>query len=241
MKSHKKCILLSLLSLLLATTSVIAQEEDGPVPLPPLLGGEQESDATKLQKEMLELFIQVEKNLIKIDEQLADAGAGDVNLEEVQDAGLEDLLRSVQDKGNETKSQIDRILEIAGQLDQKGGGGSGGGKSDKPSPGNDSQGPQQEENTPEAKKPGEEKPKDQADGDPKGGQEQKEDQPETQQGGAPKDGAQNRATHSDDADRWGFLPDRQRKTFRNQGRDDLPVQYRQWIDTYYRRLNKDSN
>jgi hypothetical protein len=29
-----------------------------------------------------------------------------------------------------------------------------------------------------------------------------------------------------------------RETFRNQGRNDLPVQYRDWIDSYYRRLNR---
>ena len=26
--------------------------------------------------------------------------------------------------------------------------------------------------------------------------------------------------------------------FRNKGSDDLPVQYRDWIDAYYRRLNR---
>ncbi|MCG8433189.1 MAG: hypothetical protein MJA83_04070 [Gammaproteobacteria bacterium] len=43
---------------------------------------------------------------------------------------------------------------------------------------------------------------------------------------------------SNDADGWGELPIRFRETFRNQGRDDLPVQYRDWIDSYYRRLNE---
>ena len=41
-----------------------------------------------------------------------------------------------------------------------------------------------------------------------------------------------------DAERWGFLPERFQETFRNQGADDLPVQYRDWIDSYYRRLNE---
>ena len=42
------------------------------------------------------------------------------------------------------------------------------------------------------------------------------------------------------AGRWGELPARVRATFRNQGKDDLPVRYREWIDAYYRRLNRQS-
>ena len=42
---------------------------------------------------------------------------------------------------------------------------------------------------------------------------------------------------ADDAERWGELPQRLREVFRNQGGDELPVQYRDWIDAYYRRLN----
>ena len=41
-----------------------------------------------------------------------------------------------------------------------------------------------------------------------------------------------------DEDRWGDLPPRVEEIFRNQGRDDMPVQYRDWIDAYYRRLNR---
>ena len=46
------------------------------------------------------------------------------------------------------------------------------------------------------------------------------------------------ADPTDDGDRWGDLPPRVEEIFRNQGRDDMPVQYRDWIDAYYRRLNK---
>lgn len=41
-----------------------------------------------------------------------------------------------------------------------------------------------------------------------------------------------------DKDRWGELPTRVRETFRNQGQNELPVQYREWIDAYYRRLSR---
>src|SRR5262245_15539770 len=41
-----------------------------------------------------------------------------------------------------------------------------------------------------------------------------------------------------DSDRWGDLPVRVRQVFQNQITDDLPIQYRDWIDSYYRRLNR---
>jgi hypothetical protein len=41
-----------------------------------------------------------------------------------------------------------------------------------------------------------------------------------------------------DAERWGTLPERVRHVFQNQITDDLPLQYRDWIDSYYRRLNR---
>jgi hypothetical protein len=40
------------------------------------------------------------------------------------------------------------------------------------------------------------------------------------------------------ADRWGDLPTQARDVFRAQGGADLPVRYREWIDAYYKRLNK---
>ncbi len=69
-----------------------------------------------LQEEMLELFHEVERNLMRIDDKLAGAGAGEVPLEEVPDSGLDDLLKSAGEKGQQVVSDIDRILEIAEQL-----------------------------------------------------------------------------------------------------------------------------
>lgn len=39
-------------------------------------------------------------------------------------------------------------------------------------------------------------------------------------------------------DRWGDLPEHAREVFRMQGGSDLPPRYRDWIDAYYKRLNK---
>ena len=46
------------------------------------------------------------------------------------------------------------------------------------------------------------------------------------------------AAHGDVVDSWGSLPDQVRDVFRTQGGGDMPVQYREWIDAYYKRLNK---
>jgi hypothetical protein len=41
-----------------------------------------------------------------------------------------------------------------------------------------------------------------------------------------------------DADKWGDLPVHVRDVFRTQGGGDMPAQYRDWIDAYYRRMAK---
>lgn len=48
---------------------------------------------------------------------------------------------------------------------------------------------------------------------------------------------QPRARFADPFERWGLLPMHAREIFRNQGGPDLPPEYRDWIDQYYRRLN----
>ena len=42
------------------------------------------------------------------------------------------------------------------------------------------------------------------------------------------------------AGRWGELPVQVREVFRVVGSDDLPAQYRDWIDGYYRRLRREN-
>ena len=37
-------------------------------------------------------------------------------------------------------------------------------------------------------------------------------------------------------DRWGDLPIQAREVFRTEGGGDLPPQYRDWIDAYYKKL-----
>jgi hypothetical protein len=102
-------------------------------------------------------------------------------------------------------------------------------------------GPTQGEKTPEAPKPDGERP-DGPPGEPQGEQpddkgpnpptgQNRPSQPRLDEAGPP-------VATGDDADRWGTLPERVQQVFKNQITDDLPLQYRDWIDSYYRRLNK---
>jgi len=43
------------------------------------------------------------------------------------------------------------------------------------------------------------------------------------------------------AGRWGELPVHVREIFSSEGGGDMPPQYRDWIESYYRKLNKRRN
>ncbi len=92
---------------------------------------------------------------------------------------------------------------------------------------------------PNGKQPGQkpgEKPGE--NGDPKDPRASRSD-PKNRAGGPPPQGGRDSASSpSDTRDRWGDLPVHARDVFRNEGGRDMPVQYRDWIDEYYRRLNK---
>ena len=108
-------------------------------------------------------------------------------------------------------------------------------------------GPTEREQTPEGPKKGEQ-PK--PDPDPKGQDQQQPGEKKPDDKGKNPPGGENRSAPprvddsgppvapGDDAERWGFLPERVQQVFRNQITDDPPVQYRDWIDAYYRRLNR---
>ncbi len=220
----------------LALGSLPALAQDGPT--------EQHArDQQALQQEIVDLVHAVERRLVAIDRRLGDAGAGVAPLEQAQESGLDDLLRRAAQDSQQTVQDIDRILDLAAQLDANQQSGSGGQQSPKPEDGESpldaerDRGPQQREETPsDPSSPGEqphgEQPKDQAqpDQNPPGG-ENRPDRARAEAGGAP-------GSSADDANRWGELPVRYREVFRNQGGAELPVQYRDWIDAYHRRLSK---
>ena len=227
----------ALLAAAVLTPSTFAQEPEIPEQFEPQPGGD-------MVEELKRLFQEVERNLELIDIQLADAGAGEIPLDEVGDSGLEKLLRDSQDKSEQVIEGIDRILEIAQQMGSSMGSGMGQPQEqqgDSPLDQERDRGPQQRENTPEA--PGDEPQDEQGGEQPKPeGEDPKSPQDNPLQGdnqtGDPREDEQGApVTPGDDVDKWGFLPDRVREKFRNQGADELPVRYRDWIDSYYRRLN----
>jgi hypothetical protein len=40
-------------------------------------------------------------------------------------------------------------------------------------------------------------------------------------------------------ERWGTLPEHARAIFSSEGDDEVPPRYRDWIDAYHRRLNRE--
>ena len=227
--------------LALVSTTPLAQEETERV-LPPLPESVLPEGAGDPMEEMRKLFLQVETNLKRIDVMLNDAGAGDIPLGEVADSGLDDLLRRTQSNSKDVVRDIDRILELAQQMNGKSGSispnpqpGDGQSPLDQPRDGS----PQGRERTPEqpGQKDGQNQPQPQ-DGDRPDGN-QGNDDPGQNRPGTPQDRPGGDAVPVDpDAEEWGMLPSRTRQIFRNEGSDDVPVQYRNWIDSYYRRLNK---
>ncbi|MDP6538187.1 MAG: hypothetical protein QF903_06215 [Planctomycetota bacterium] len=56
-------------------------------------------------------------------------------------------------------------------------------------------------------------------------------------GADPRSSATDEASAIGAADRWGDLPVHVRDLFRYEGGHGMPPEYRDWIDSYYRRLN----
>jgi hypothetical protein len=229
----------------------------------PEIGASSSTDAAR--KEMQELFKKVELRLREIDRLLTDASAGDREaLKANADSGMDKLLEGSQQRGREVLQGIDRILELARQLgDQKPG--EGGGGSGEPQPGDgksqlDRRGeqstereqtpakPEQEQSSPSpepGEKPGGEKPQGEKPGEkPESGTTPKDnkgskDDPKNTPGPKPASGAtEGPNRNAEGQERWGELPVHVRDVFRIEGGGDMPVQYRDWIDSYYRRLNK---
>src|SRR5690349_4558262 len=259
----------ALLFALLATPLARAQEptkpeqappkepdkEQEPLHLPPLPGGEPD-DA--LRNELMELFKKVETRLHAIDSQMNEAAAGRVPVKPIAGSGIEELLRAGQQAktpqsvaellesaakdSQQTQTDIQRMLQIAEQMDKKQGSGSGGGQPKDSKGGSplDKPGgsPSGRESTPKmpGSKPEGEKPQD---GDvPKDNKrpDDPNDRGENRTGKNPPSSKTGPTSPADGADRWGDLPVRAREIFRVEGASDLPPQYRDWIDGYYRRL-----
>jgi hypothetical protein len=252
---------LALLASLVTRSSALAQQpEPEPVPVPA-----QEPQPGAAQDEMRELFLKVERNLLRMDQYLLDASAGDTSkLDTVEGAGIDDLLDQssvaaagvgasgvakvlgvTRKRGDRVLEDIDRILELAkknGQSCSSGGGSPKPGDSQSPSPTEGQQNNQtqrmQGNKAPgkgEPEEPGQEPDQGQ---DPKGNRDSKDPPSSNQVQHMPNHPTNAPPPVTQDADRWGELPIYARDLFRAEGGHDLPPQYRDWIDAYYRRLNR---
>ena len=220
---------------------------------------------SEAEQEMMRLFRSVEKRLKAIDALLSDASTGvgsTSTLESIGESGIDEILKASRDQSAEVIESIDRILEISQSQQSSSGSGSGSEPSAQPSPGEQPGGSpldrgQQStprENTPEAggeepsekpgEKPGGEQPSgnkpDKPGTEPKDGSETPDPNPKnTPAGAAPASPAGTPSTAAG-LERWGELPQHAQSVFRSEGGTELPAQYRDWIDAYHRRLNKES-
>ncbi len=201
-------------------------------------------------EELLALFNEVDTKLQLIDTMLFDIGAGERPLEAPQDSGLGELLGLTRQASDDVVDGIDRILKLADEMGQD----SQSQQSGQSQQSQQQQGQQQsqdqsqqpegqEGNKPE---PGSEEPHDQGGDEPEDGEGQKpEDAPgqdeaegQNQPQGAGQDHQVGPGSEANETERWGELPERVRETFRNQGGEQAPLFYREWIESYYRRLNE---
>jgi hypothetical protein len=222
----------------------------GPPIAPPLGAG-----PSPAEQRLRELFVEVELALREIDDLLFDAAAGEAELDP-RDAGIGRLLEQTEAKSREAVAGIDEILRVAREMEQQqqqqqsqqqqqGGQGQGSGQnSGGPSPldgrspgprqqdlpGQGQQDPSTDQNQPQPRP-------DRSDGEPEDGP-PTADEGQNEAGGDPRNPSGGSPSDPTGAGRWGDLPPRVQQVFNNQISDDIPVQYRDWIDRYHRRLSR---
>ncbi len=76
--------------------------------------------------------------------------------------------------------------------------------------------------------------------DPQGGGENPEPTPARPAEKSPDQETQDPLQVLDDRDQWGNLPIHLRELFRAEGGRAMPARYRDWIDSYYKKLNRRS-
>ena len=215
-----------------------------------LMPGPMQQDART--QELLDLFREVDRKLEEIDTMLFDIGAGERPLEAPEDSGLGELLGLTRESGDEVIAGIDRILELASEMgdeSQSQSGGQGQQSQSQGKPQNQGQPEGQESQGEQQPEPGGQDPQEQEgqeqEGQDEGEGEQPQDSPNQDEGegqnqpqGAAGENPVGPGSEADDTERWGELPERVRETFRNQGGEEAPLFYREWIESYYRRLNE---
>lgn len=247
---------------MLFASAASAQEPEEPPVVPGIEDLVPRGGQSSPQQEMIRLFHRVEARMKEMGSYLLDAGAGDTSkLERMAESGIEELLRSAQPnakpsggigdlltasraQGEGILEDIDRILKLAaengGQCSSCASGEGSSPKDGQPTPEQGGQ-PQNKgkEETPEgpAEKPGGQEPQD---GEEPRGNQHDPDASDKRPGEQPEYETQDPLHVIDGAEQWGNLPVHLRELFRAEGGQQLPARYRDWIDSYYRRLNRRS-
>ncbi len=215
------------------------------------------------QDEMAELFIKVDKRLQRVSELLFEASTGDASrADEIGSSGIDELIRAAESasgagsagiaqlleatklQSQQAGTEIERILEIAAENQSN-------------SSGQPSQSPKSEgENPQQGQTPSGSRKEEKGEGPPQGepGSETQEGEPqkngETPNGGQEQEGSEDgpgkvppgsetgAARDGSGNEEWGDLPVHLRKVFQNGVSDDVPPRYRDWVDAYYKRLNR---
>lgn len=215
-------------------------------------------------EDLEQLFLKVEKRLQRVTDLLYEASSGDVSgADDIGSAGIDELIREAEQgaagassgmarilgatrsQSEATLDDIQRILEMAEQ--QSSSSSSSSSSSQSPS----SQGMPQQGQTPSGSRKQEsgERPPEPGEGqeqqgDPKDGQQprgnQESDAGQDGQSDAPPPGETGAPSGATGAEEWGDLPVHLRKVFQNGVSEDVPPRYRDWVDSYYKRLNKGS-
>jgi hypothetical protein len=258
MKTSTLSAITALAAFFLAAAPLAQDGEEPDFPtMEEILGGDSADEDP--QARMKALFQSVESKLKDVDILLSDAAAGDTSrLAEVEESGIADLLRSSLQQGRAAQKDIEEILEIAQQMGQQqksqssssGQGQQQGQGNPENSPLDRGQQSQSQEQTPEA--PSQSQGQEQQGEQPKPGEGEGEQpdpngetpKPDSKDGtnrddGTGGDGATAGATPPGGADdNWGNLPSHVKDAFRTEGRSELPSRYRDWIDDYYKKLNR---
>lgn len=216
-------------------------------------------------EELEELFLTVEKRLQRVTDLLYEASSGDTSgADGIGGAGIDELIREAESGASSARSDmarmleatrgqseatlddIQRILELAQQ--QQSSSSSGGGQSqsqpgDMPQQGQTPSGSRKEETGERPPRPQQgdqqqEQSQDPQGEEPKGNQETEggPDGPAKNPPGSETGDPSGAAGNED----WGDLPIHLRKVFQNGVSDDVPPRYRDWVDSYYKRLNRRS-
>lgn len=222
------------------------------------------------QQEMQELFLKVEKRLQRVTELLFEASSGNTDAaNDVGAAGIDELIRDAESQataaqsdiakileasraqGTAASSEIDRILELAAENAGSGGTPNAPPKSqgqNTPKQGQTPSGSRKEEKGENAPEPGQDSQSEDPTGDEKDQVSDADNPTGNQESEGGEDGEGNNPPTSELGDpnaasgegEWGDLPIHLRKVFQNGVSDDVPPRYRDWVDSYYKRLSRGS-